>query len=288
MRDTGASAPLLPTRRRGRRPVAVVLTAGLLTGALLTHFAVGSGRLGAQDKALMGMQRMGPPPNLQAAYRELDADTVAIRGTADGPVIADGVFAGTFSSPVPGRGIKHFLQTLNGSGGFVVIVSPLSRIRSLKLFVDLGGQKVPGDVILTNRELGLAAIKVSPGNDQSSTLTDGPPLFSGPPAGVVREPQLIIRLVPDENASTGYVLTSGLLSSSGRSICDAPVSPSEAGAPVGAMTAHGSLVVMGLAVPSAERGRCFILGGWAVSEFMRLVTLTREPARTGGYPGGGG
>jgi hypothetical protein len=262
-----------------------VLTAGLLAGALLTHFAVGSGRLGAQDKALMGMQRMGPPLYLQEAYRELDAETVAIRGTANGPVIADGVYAGAFSSPVPGSGIKHFLQTLNESGGFVVIVSPLSRIRSLKLFVDLGGQKVPGEVILTNRELGLAAIEVSGGNDQSSALSDGPPLFSGPPAGVLKVPQLVIRLVPNDNASTGYVLTSGLLSRSGRSICDTPVSPSEAGAPVGAMTAHGSLIVVGLAMPSAERGRCSILGGWAVNEFMQLVTLTQEPARTGAHLG---
>jgi hypothetical protein len=261
-----------------------VSAAVLLAGAFLTHFAVGSGRVGAEDKALMGMERMGPPPGLQDAYDELNADTVAIRGSAAGPVIAAGIFTGTFPNPVPGKGIKHFIETLNQPENFAVFVSPLNRIRSLRVFVDSGGRQFPGSVILTDQQLGLAAIKVPMESDQLSTLI-GPPSFLGPPAGVLQIPRLILRLIPGENGSTGYVLTSGLLSRSAESLCDAPVSASEAGAPLGAMSIHGSLTVVGLAVPSSERGRCSILGGWSVNEFMRLVTLSQEVDRTGAYLG---
>jgi hypothetical protein len=269
-RESGDSARVLSAWRRAGRAVAAVSAAGLLAGAFLTHFAVGSGRLGAEDKALMGMERMGPPPGLQDAYGELNADTAAIRSSAAGPVIAAGIFTGTFSNPVPGSGIKHFIETLNTPENFAVFVSPLNRIRSLRVFVDSGGRQFPGSVILTDQQLGLAAIKVPMESDQLSTLI-GPPPFLGPPAGVLRIPGLILRLIPGENGSTGYVLTSGLLIRSGKSPCDAPVSASEAGAPLGAMSIHGSLTVVGLAVPSSERGRCSILGGWTVNEGYSAV-----------------
>jgi hypothetical protein len=271
---SGDAAPKVLARRRGGPAVAVVLAAGLLAGALLTHFAAGSGRLSSEDKALMGMQRMGPPPTLQAAYHELNADTVAIRSSVAGPVIAVGIFAGKFAESIPGRGIKHFIQAIT-TPYFAVFVSPLSRIRSPRVFVDFGGQKLPGYVILTDRRLGLAAIKVPTWNDQ---LLIGPPPFIGAPAGVIRIPETVLRLVPGDNGSTGYALTGALLSGTGASVCNDHVSPGEAGAPLGAMSIHGAVIVIGLAVPSAEHGRCSILGGWAVNEFMRRVALILEPA----------
>jgi hypothetical protein len=261
----------------------VVLTAGLLAGAFLTHFVVSPGRLAAEDKALMGMQRMGPPPRLQAAYNELNADTAAIRNTKAGPVIADGIFTGTFANVIPGSGFGHFIETLKAPLNFAVFVSPLSRIRSLRVFVDVGKQQLPGSVILTDPQLGLAAIEVD--SDQLSTLIGPPPFLWPPPLVVLHPPQLILRLIADDNGSTGYALTSGFLSGSGKSLCDAPVSPSEAGAPVGAVSIHGSLTIAGLALPSAERGRCSILGGWVVDLFMWFVTASQKSARTGFHLG---
>ena len=282
--ESGDSVRVRSAWRRASRTVGAVSAAALLAGAFLTHFAVGSDPLDAEDKALMGMERMGPPPGLQDAYSELNADTAAIRSSSAGPVIAAGIFTGTFANPVPGSGVKHLIETLNTPEKFAVFVSPLNRIRSLRVFVDYGGQRLPGSVILTDQQLGLAAIKVPMESDQLSTLI-GPPPFLGPPGGVLRIPRLILRLIPGENGSTGYVLTSGLLSRFGKSLCDAPVSASEAGAPFAAVSNHGSLTVVGLAVPSSERGRCSILGGWAVNEFMRLVTLSPEGDRTGAYLG---
>lgn len=280
---SGDGVPAPPAGRNAARTVTVVLTAGLLAMAFLTHFAVGPGRLAAQDKALMGMQRMGPPPRLQAAYNELDTDTVAIRNTKAGHVIADGIFAATFANPQPGSGIKHFIEVINNPLSFAVFITALSRIRSLRVFVNVGKQQFPGSVILADRQLGLAAIKVT--SDQMPALVGPPPFWWPPPAGALPVPQLILRLIPDDNRSAGYALASGLLSGSAKSSCNAPVSASEAGAPVGVMSAHHSLIIAGLASPSAEPGRCSILGGWIVDEFMRLVTLSQESASTGAHLG---
>jgi hypothetical protein len=230
----------------------------------------------------MHMQRMGPPPNLQAAYEELNSGTVAIRDSSTGHVAGTGMFMGSSLELARLPAVSSLLPAwarrtleIGGSDKYLAIfISPLRYIRASTVVVDAQGMQLPGAVIRTDKALGLAAITATVKQDQLSRL-DSPPPFLDYPRSPSPLRLLILRRNPDDHhRSSGFVLTSGGLGT-GQSWCDSPVSGADSGAPLGYVSPSGSLFLAGLAMPSAVPGRCSILGAWTIGRFLALLEDSR-------------
>lgn len=285
-------------RASGRRRlvqglVAVLAAAGLLAAGAMTHFGLRPGRLAATDKSLTLMQRMGPPPYLLNAYEELNADTAVIRDRSTGRVVAAGMFIESLNDPaaLPGftsllpSGVRHLLEIeRTGTRYAVIFAAPLGTITSQNVLVDTGPLQLPGTVIRTNAADGLAAIEVTMTETQVSGLV-GPPVAINTSAGTVPLPQIIVRRNPGlYGRSAGFVLTSGVVSTTGSWWCNTPVSGAGSGAPIGYVSPSGQLVLVGLAVPSSTPGRCAIV---EARTFYQLVVFsaTSPPSRMVAYLG---
>ena len=119
----------------GRFSIALIALVLLAGAGVLTHFEIRTKGLSAADQGLMHMQRMGPPPILQSAYEELNADTVTVRSLGASHPMVTGMFVGTLavSPTTPGvseffpGSVRHILTTLKGPAYDAVFVVPLSR-----------------------------------------------------------------------------------------------------------------------------------------------------------------
>lgn len=285
-----------PSRRRrtAQRLAGMLTVAGLLAAGALTHVAVRPGRLAAADGSLMLMQRMGPPPGLLGAYKELNADTAVIRDRSTGRVLATGMYADLltnlaalpgFTSSLP-RSVRHLLEVGQVHTYAAIFLAPLSEVESRDVVVDTRSLQLSGTVVRKDSALGLAAIAVTMTEAQVSGL-DGPPeLAAVPSAGTLRPRQLILLRNPALfSGSADFALTGGGLRGAGRSWCDAPVSGAGAGAPLGYVLPSGELVLIGLAVPSVVPGQCSILGAWTFSQLLSLVNTSAGPSRATAYLG---
>jgi S1-C subfamily serine protease len=275
------------------RAGAVVLVLALLAVAgVLTHFDAGAGGLPAADRDLMHMQRMGPPPDLQAAYEELRADTVTVQRPGASRPMAAGVFVGTLAvnpalpgvaSIFPGT-IKKLMATLSGPAYDAVFAIPLTPALPQKVAVDLDGSDLPGTVSYENSALDLAAVKVLVSQSELGKLI-GPPIFFNQPSGPTDLRRLIIRLGLQPGRAAGYVFTSGILESTGLSQCETSISPGESGSPIGWVSLQGTLVLAGLAVPSADRGHCGVIGSWLIAPFLQLMIANHKVTGSGAFLG---
>jgi S1-C subfamily serine protease len=281
--------------RRGAviRAGVVVLVLALLTVAgVLTHFDAGTGGLSA-DRGLMRMQRMGPPPDLQAAYEELRADTVTIGRPGASRPVAVGMFVGTLAvnpalpgvaSVFPGT-IRKLMATLSGPSYDAVFAVPLTPALPLKVAVDLDGSNLPGTVSYENSALDLAAVKVSVSQSELGKLI-GPPMFFNQPSGHPTDlRRLIIHLGVQPGRAADYVFTSGILKTTGLSQCETSISPGESGSPIGWVSLQGTLVLTGLAVPSEKPGQCGIIGSWLISPFLQLMIANHSVKGSGAFLG---
>lgn len=276
--------------RFGIMSMALVLLAG---SGVLTHFGIRAGRLSVADQGLMHVQRMGPPPILQPAYEELNADTVTVRSPAASHPMVTGMFVGTLAvSPttpgvskfLPGS-VRHILTTLKGPAYDAVFVVPLSRALPRKVIVDLAGKDLTGTVSYENSALALAAVDVPVSQDELGMLL-GPPGFFHQPINrrtVLR--RLIVHLGLETSGGASFAFTSGVFRPESLSQCGTSISGAESGSPVGWVSLQGSLIWAGLAVPSRTPGQCQIIGSWSIALFLQLMTATNNVVSGGPYLG---
>jgi PDZ domain len=282
-----------PSSRRRLARFCVMLVAVLLASAgVLTHFTGGSGRLAATDQLLMRMQRMGPPPEWEAAYETLRDDTVAVRSFATGQVVATGLFAGTLAIPAshlygssfsPGiaKAVATALQPYAA-----IFISPLRQAGSRTVLVDVNYLRLQGLVIATDESAGLEAVAVVLNPNNFPVLTAPPVFLAAAPRGVLSLKQLMMRVNPDlYQRSAGFIFTSGSLRRRAQSWCNTAVSGVNAGSPLVYVSASGSLALAGLAMPSANPGRCEIADSWEIRQFANLIAASWTSAGTGAYLG---
>jgi PDZ domain len=281
--NTGVLGSGRPWKRFIGFAAGAMALAGLLAAGTLTHFRAHPGRIAA-DQSLMRMQRMGPPPNLQAFYEQLNSGTAAIRDPTTGRVVATGIYAASslelahlpsFSSFLP-RGLKRVLALGASYNYSALFIAPLRYIRTRTVRVDTSAMQLQGTVIRTNKVLGLAAITATVNQNQASALDPAPPLLNYP---LTTTPLrlLIMRRNPDlHQRSAGFALTSGSLQAE-QSWCDTSVSGGDLGEPLAYASPSGEFFLAGLAMPSPAPGRCSILGAWNIGEFVATLDQPSPP-----------